>query len=128
MNSGARRCENQVATADQVKALVRSHGDGDDARFYSVALQVAAHAARSGQGRFAQELRDLVDTVRTHAAGADGQLRRPVPVARPRGELADVLTVAYPSTRIADISLETGVRQRLDRVLLEQRQQDRLRE
>jgi SpoVK/Ycf46/Vps4 family AAA+-type ATPase len=117
-----------MATADQVKALVRSHGDGDDARFYSVALQVAAHAARSGQGRFAQELRDLVDTVRTHATSADGQLRRPVPVARPKGELADLLTVAYPSTRIADISLEAGVRQRLDRVLLEQRQQDRLRE
>jgi SpoVK/Ycf46/Vps4 family AAA+-type ATPase len=117
-----------MATADQVKALVRSHGDGDDVRFYSVALQVAAHAARSGQGRFAQELRDLVDTVQTHATGTDGRSRRPVPVARPKGELADLLTVAYPSTRISDVSLEAGVRQRLDRVLLEQHQQDRLRE
>lgn len=116
-----------MATADHVKALVRSHGDGDDTRFYSVALQVAAHAARSGQGRFAQELRDLVDTARTPATSA-GQTRRPVPVTRPKGELADLLTVTYPSTRIADISLEAGVRQRLDRVLLEQHQQDRLRE
>lgn len=86
-----------MATADQVKALVRSHGEGDDARFYSVALQVAAHAARSGQGRFAQELRDLVDTLRTHTTGASGQAGRPVPVARPKGELADLLTVAYPT-------------------------------
>lgn len=115
-----------MATADQVKALVRSHGEGDDARFYSVALQVAAHAARSGQGRFAQELRDLVDTARSHVSGAGG--RPIVPVARPKGELADLLTVTYPSTRMADICLEAGVRQRLDRVLLEQRQQDRLRE
>jgi SpoVK/Ycf46/Vps4 family AAA+-type ATPase len=117
-----------VATADQVKALVKSHGEGDDARFYSVALQVAAHAARSGQGRFAQELRDLVDDLRAHATSGASKLDRPVPVVRPKGELADLLTIAYPSTRMADISLEAGVRQRLDRVLAEQRQQDRLRE
>ncbi|PYC68759.1 AAA family ATPase [Micromonospora arborensis] len=115
-----------MATADQVKALVKSHGEGDDARFYSVALQVAAHAARSGQGKFAQEMRELVDGLRTHAAAAFPS--RPVPVVRPRGELADLLTVVYPDGRLTDLCLEAGVRQRLDRVLLEQRQQDRLRE
>lgn len=114
-----------MATADQVKALVRSHGERDDTRFYSVALQVAAKAARSGQAHFAQELRDLVDNAR---AGAVEAVRRelPVPVARPRGELADLLSVSYPTTRMADLSLEPGVRQRLDRVLIEQRQRDRL--
>lgn len=123
-----RRGSSQMATGDQVKALVRSHGEGDDARFYSVALQVAAHAARSGQGRFAQELRDLVDGIQAQAPRAGSGLARPIPVARPKGELADLLSVAYPSTRMADMSLEAGVRQRIDRVLLEQRQQDRLRE
>ena len=53
-----------MATADQVKALVRTHAEGDDTKFYSVALQVAARAARGGQGHFAQELRDLVDSLR----------------------------------------------------------------
>ena len=52
-----------MATADQVKALIRSHADGDDTRFYAIAMQVAAQAARSGHGKFAQELRDLVDQV-----------------------------------------------------------------
>ncbi|WBB56290.1 AAA family ATPase [Verrucosispora sp. WMMD573] len=117
-----------MATADQVKALVRSHGEGDDARFYSVALQVAAKAARSGQAHFAQELRDLVDGLRATSERADRPVSRPVPVARPRGELADLLSVAYPTTRLADLALEPEVRQRLERVLLEQRQQDRLRE
>ena len=50
-----------MATADQVKALIRSHAEGDDTKFYSVALQVAARAARGGHSHFAQELRDLVD-------------------------------------------------------------------
>ena len=53
-----------MATADQVKALIRSHADGDDTRFYAIAVQVAAQAARSGHGKFAQELRELVDQVK----------------------------------------------------------------
>jgi hypothetical protein len=56
-----------MATADQVKALIRSHADGDDTRFYAIAMQVAAQAARSGHGKFAQELRDLVDQVKARA-------------------------------------------------------------
>ncbi|MGC4107247.1 MAG: ATP-binding protein [Thermomicrobiales bacterium] len=55
------RAETSMAKAAQIKALVVSHGEGDEARFYSVVMQVAAHAARSGQTTFAQELRDLVD-------------------------------------------------------------------
>lgn len=54
--------------------------------------------------------------------------RKPVPVAQPRGELNALLGVAYPTTRMSDLVLETPVRERLDRVLLEQRQSDRLRE
>ena len=45
-----------MAKADQIKALIRSHAEGDDARFYAIAMQVAAQAARSGHGKFAQEL------------------------------------------------------------------------
>jgi SpoVK/Ycf46/Vps4 family AAA+-type ATPase len=116
-----------VATADQVKALIRSHGEGDDARFYSVALQVAARAARSGQTHFAQELRDLVDGLRTSQRRVSDSAH-PVPVAQPRGELAELLAVSYPQTRMADLVLQNDVRSRLERVLLEQHQHDLLRE
>lgn len=114
-----------MATADQVRALIRSHAEGDDTKFYSVALQVAARAARGGQSHFAQELRDLVDSLRSQPVRTPG---RPIPVAQPRGELAGLLSVSYPATRMADLVLEPDVRKRLDRVLLEQRQQDRLQE
>src|SRR5690606_29096377 len=113
-----------MATADQMKALVKSHAAGDDERFFSVALQVAARAARSGQSHFAQELRDLVDDLRKESP----KRTRPIPVAQPRGELSALLGVSYPSTRMADLVLDPAVSSRLDRVLLEQRQQDRLRE
>ncbi|MGH9090016.1 MAG: AAA family ATPase [Acidimicrobiales bacterium] len=113
-----------MATADQVKALVRSHAEGDDTRFYSVALQVAARAARGGQSHFAQELRDLIDSLRKEAPHTPGRL---IPVTQPRGELSALLSVSYPQTRMSDLVLQPDVRHQLDRVILEQRQQDRLR-
>jgi SpoVK/Ycf46/Vps4 family AAA+-type ATPase len=114
-----------MATADQLKALIKSHAEGDDARFYAVAIQVAAQAARQGHGRFAQELRELVDRAkeRAHAPRARA---KPVPVVQPRGELVGLLSAAYPKTRLADMVLDERVRDRLDRVVLEQRQQTRL--
>ena len=90
-----------MANADQVKALVRSHADGDDTRFYSVALQVAARAARSGQGHFAQELRDLVDALRKDAQRRDrpSRLRFPSPnqgVSSPTSCRSPIRRPAWP--------------------------------
>ena len=118
-----------MATADQVKALIRSHADGDDTRFYAIAMQVAAQAARTGHGKFAHELRELVDQVKARATATE---RAPgpklLPLAQPRGELAGLLTVGYPKTRIADMALPEVLLGRLERVLTEQRERDRLRE
>jgi SpoVK/Ycf46/Vps4 family AAA+-type ATPase len=111
-----------------VKALIRSHADGDDARFYAVAMQVAALAARSGHGNLAQELRKLVDEAKAHARSAEvARGVRPVPLARPRGELTGLLTAEYPKTRLGDLALAEPLQGRLERVILEQRQRDRLR-
>lgn len=114
-----------MATNDQLKALVRSHADGDDPQFYSVAMQVAAKAARAGQSKFAQELRDLVDELRRR--GADmSRIASVVPVAQPRGELASLLTVSYPDAHLGDLVLSSDLDDRLRHLLLEQRQRDKL--
>lgn len=118
-----------MAKADQIKALVRSHAEGDDTRFYAIAMQMAAQAARSGHGRFAQELRQLVDQAKARARSAAATPGpRPIPLAQPRGELAGLLTVVYPKTRMADMALDATLRARIERVLLEQRQRERIRE
>lgn len=117
-----------MATADQVKALVRSHAEGDEGRFYSVAMQVAARAAKSGQTRFAQELRDLVDSAKGASEQAHGRQVRPVPVVQPRGELVGLLAVSYPNLNLSDLVVDGHVRDALARVLSEQRQADRLRQ
>jgi len=117
-----------MAKAEQIKALIRSHGEGDDSRFYAVAMQVAAQAARSGHGNFARELRRLVDEAKTKARAIEPERGvRPVPLARPRGELAGLLTATYPKTRFAEMALAEVLEARLERVILEQRQRERLR-
>ena len=118
-----------MATAAQVKALIATHAKGDDVRFYAIAMQVAAHAARQGHTRFARELRDLVDEAQARVrATAPGQQTRPVPIVQPRGELVGLLAAGYPTTSLNEMALEPDVRARLDRVLLEQRQRERIRE
>ncbi|MGZ0212669.1 MAG: AAA family ATPase [Actinomycetales bacterium] len=114
-----------MATNDQLKALVKSHADGDDPQFYSVAMQVAAKAARAGQDKFAHELRDLVDELR-RSADVSSRVAAIVPVNQPRGELASLLSVSYPDARMSDLSLSREIADRLEHVLLEQRQRDTL--
>ena len=117
-----------MAKAEQIKALIRSHAEGDDSRFYAVAIQVAAQAARSGHGNFARELRRLVDEAKAKTRAVEPERGvRPVPLARPRGELAGLLTVSYPKTRFAEMALAEVLHDRLERVILEQRQRERLR-
>ncbi|MEU6490746.1 ATP-binding protein [Streptomyces sp. NPDC046984] len=112
-----------TASADHLKALLSAHAAGDDERFYSIALQVAAKSARQGHTRFAAELRELID-----ASRAEKISRRPgpTPVVQPRGELASLLTADYPETRLADMTLAEGTRAALEKVLHEQRQRGRL--
>jgi len=106
-----------MATIDQIKALLTSHAEGDSAHFYSVAMQIAASEARQGRGKLAEELRALIDKAKSrHALPA-----APIPLNRPRGELADILSVSYPKTKIADMVLDSIVAAKLARVIREQK-------
>ncbi|WP_280337433.1 hypothetical protein [Salinicola acroporae] len=50
-----------MATAEQIKALLKSHADRDDQRFYSIALQVAAKEARQGHHKLASDIKTMVE-------------------------------------------------------------------
>lgn len=113
-----------MATADQIKALIKSHLEGDDDRFKAVAIQVAAHAARQGRGQVAAEIKALVDEAQAKAR--KGRAPRPIPIATPKGELAGLLSVTYPDTRLGDMVLDTNVEARLKRLLREHRGQHKL--
>lgn len=111
-----------MATAQQVKALIKSHASGDDERFYSVALQLAAKEARSGNAKYANALKELVDDGRGRP-----KLGAVIPVASPKGDLAQLITASYPSVRRRDLAVDKSVRDSLDQVLKEQGRRAELR-
>ena len=50
-----------MATAEQIKALVRFHSSEQPEQFFTVALQIAAHEARKGHIGLAHDIRDIID-------------------------------------------------------------------
>jgi SpoVK/Ycf46/Vps4 family AAA+-type ATPase len=113
-----------MPSADQLKALLRSHLDGDEAQFLSVAMQVAAHEARQGHGKLAGELRDLIDQAKTRPHSGKPQ---PVPLVRPKGEMAELLSAGYPKQRLADMVLAPETKRRLKRLVTEHTRVQKLR-
>lgn len=115
-----------MARGDQLKALLLSYLEGNEAQFYSVAMQLAADEARKGHGRLAEELRELID--RAKVARKRATLEPPTPINRPRGELAQLLRVIYPKSRLADLVVSSRVEESLERIVKEQRHLTKLLE
>lgn len=115
-----------MPTAEQVKALLKSYIEKDEPRFFSIAMQIAANEARQGHGKFAEELRSLIDEARSQNPFAKPEAQ-PIPISRPRGELAGLLHVSYPHDRISDMVLSQIIQRKIHRILKEHRSFDKLR-
>lgn len=115
-----------MATAEQIKSLLRSYSDADGDTFVSVALQIAAHEAKNGKGSLAAELKGLVNDIREKQRSA--KIGGAVPISRPSGELANLLSASYPKTRFSEMVLDQDQRAILSQVLLEYKQQAKLKE
>lgn len=113
-----------MASANQLKSLLKSHAEGNEERFYSIAMQLAAHEAKIGHGKLAEELRDLVDQAKARRGLPPKE--KAIPISRPRGELAGLLNVSYPKSRLEEMVLDEHLEHQLRRVIREQRQASKL--
>lgn len=116
-----------MASGDQIKAMLRAYRDSDESQLLTLALQIAAGEAKAGHGKLAQDIRALVEDLKLKGATVVPR-RHPTPLAQPKGELAELLSVVYPEVRLKDLVLAPDMVTRLERVLREQRQATRLRE
>jgi SpoVK/Ycf46/Vps4 family AAA+-type ATPase len=112
-----------TASGEHIKALVRTHAAGDDAAFYAVALQVAAKAARQGHGTLANELKQAIEAARSQPVAS-----KVTAIVRPRGDLADLVTAAFPDVSIRDLVGPPQLKDTVARVLHEQLQRQALAE
>ena len=114
-----------MTASKHIIALLRSHIDGDNDQFLSVAMQLAAHETRRGHNNFAKQLRELIDEARTLKPN---RASRPVPLVQPKGDLAALISANYSDTRLASMVLTKALKERIKRVVTEQRQHHRLLE
>jgi SpoVK/Ycf46/Vps4 family AAA+-type ATPase len=115
-----------MASADQVRALMQSHFDGDQGRFMSIAMQVAAGEARKGHTEFSEELRRMIEKAKEQIVPrqAAGET---IPFAAARGELSELFAVFHPHTKLADMVLPKAMHARMERIVGEHRQMAMLR-
>ena len=107
-----------MPTAEQIKALVRSHFSDDPERFYAIALQVAAHEAQQGHGALAHDIRDIIDKSRA--------ARGPVVVKFPQ-DLRGLVLSEDPKTPKVALVVPSTLRTRIERIVHEYRQQHKLK-
>jgi len=116
-------------SAKHLLALLNSHIDGDEERFLSIALQVAAQEARQGRAEDAEKLKRLVQKARDQQrTGRPAGGQTPIPLARPRGELQGLVDSTYPKVTLASMVLAEDIRSRLTRVVRQQLERAVLRE
>lgn len=109
-----------MATAEQIKSLIRSHLSDDRERFYTLALQVAAHEAQQGHGALAHDIREIVDKERK-ARGGNVLLKFPQ-------DLAGMVLSEPSDTPLAALVMPDSFRERIRRIVHEHRQQAKLKQ
>ena len=108
-----------MATAEQIKSLIRSHLSEDDERFYTLALQVAAHEAQQGHSGLAHDIREIVDKSRK-SRGSNTLLKFPQ-------DLAGMVLSETPDIPLAALVIPDAFRERIQRIIHESRQQEKLK-
>lgn len=107
-----------MATAEQIKSLIRSHFSSDPERFYTTALQVAAHESQQGHGALAVDIRDIVDKARKE--------RGPRVLKFPQ-DLRGLVLSEQPNTPKSSLVMPVSLLNRVERIVHEYRQQDKLK-
>ncbi|MHB1089601.1 MAG: AAA family ATPase [Ilumatobacteraceae bacterium] len=107
-----------MARSDHVKALLRSHRDGDEQHFRTTAEKIIEDARRRRHDLLADELEAILEEpIRTRRTTQLTTLR---PLPKGRDETA-LVAVHHPQRTLHDLVLSSDVRDVLDGILEEQR-------
>lgn len=104
-----------MATAEQVKCLVKAYANHDDEKFTTVALQIAAHEARVGHDAVARDLKKEIDLI----SKKKPETYRIEPVN-------PLFLFSSPSVRESDLIVSADLATRIERVLIEFRNRRKL--
>jgi SpoVK/Ycf46/Vps4 family AAA+-type ATPase len=115
-----------MAAAEKIIALLKSYGDQDESRFYSTAMQIAAAEAKKGHSKLAEELKTLIDKIKSQRNISSATKTRMLPINEAQKELKDLLEVYRPHIKTKDMVLNKDVSESINRILSEQQKFDQL--
>ncbi|AEY01639.1 ATPase central domain-containing protein [Oceanimonas sp. GK1] len=113
-----------MASSEQLKALLQSHLEKDEDRFMSVALQMAAHEARNGHGKLAEELRDIILKAKKKS---NVEKNAPISIAKGIQDSSGLLFASQPKNKLSDLIAKDALKVRLERLIREQKFMTRLK-
>lgn len=108
-----------MATTEQIKSLIKSHFSSDLEQFNTVALQVAAHEAKKGNGVFALDIRNILSSGKKH----NKELNIKLPT-----ELEGLIIKEKVSYTKASLVINDNLYQRIERIITEYKQQNKLKQ
>jgi SpoVK/Ycf46/Vps4 family AAA+-type ATPase len=112
-----------MATANQIKALLKSHVNGDDEKFITIAMQVAAHEAKHGHTKLAQELKQLIDEAKNRKTRSTNVLS----IVRTSKELDGILSHTETFIGMNDLTFADNQSKTFKRIIQEYKQQEKLK-
>lgn len=104
-----------MATAEQMKSLVKAYADCNDEKFKTVVLQIAAHEARLGHDNLARELKKQIDRVGSKRTNIV-QLTSTNPM----------LSLSMPSHDLSELIVSEDITDKIQRLLNEYRNRNKL--
>ena len=107
-----------MATAEQLKSLIRSHFSNESERFHTLSLQLAAHEAKQGHTALAHDIRKMIDMERKKSG--------PTVLSFPKDLKGLVLTEA-PEVSRSMLVMGAELKRRVDQIIHEYRQQEKLK-
>ena len=117
-----------MATATQIKSLLRSAKNGDTKHLRSIALQIAASEEKKGHIKFAEEIKKIVSDLDVSPSNLRSININPVPLVQPTGDLKGLFEADYSKIKLNDLVLSSELRARIDRLITEQNSKAKLRE
>ena len=105
-----------MATATQLKMLVKSHFEENNEKFNTIALQIAAHEAKLGHTNLANDIRKIIDASKTNKP----KLKNIDP------NLQNLFLEIYPQERLSDLVVAPQIKSRIERIINEFTYKDKL--
>lgn len=104
-----------MATADQIKNLIKAHYDQSEERFKTAALRIAASEAKQGHTKLARDIKAIVDS-------SSRKTYRAISLSNKDG----LFDIAYPSLDKNDLVVSKELQDKIFRVLTEYRNKEKL--